>query len=741
MKLASVLAQKKLEIGVALLCTTLVLVFTVFYVGQEHYFYFSDFNFYHIASIKAAETLSHSANALVFPLLIYISTGLSHNLIFTLPIAPTMLAFGTTRPVFIASIIGYYVIPYMFLLAAVTRACAPRAGKRALWLFTLVTAMTMPALWISALRGYPDQIAALPPIMGLLLYLACDRKLTAKNSIALGVLLGLSPFLRRHYFFADFALLLAIFLDQICSIFLDKEIASGLTPRRAFVRSCLYLALAVMSMAVFLATVGHRFLDHILKNNYLSLYKSAFVPLGESLGYFVVSFGLPVSLMAVVGFYLALRHAGELFDKKRVRFLLLFSIFSALIWPLFGKHLAQHYLLYWTPLIIAGASFLLYFLYEEKRRVLLFLSLGFMLGNLVLGYLPREVVCQLPIRMTRFGMLRCPEVRGDSVAILFCPSFAPLTRDDFPEMRRLVVRLRELSAHGEKIFDGCTWEAAETDAIRNAERYFFGEQKARLNILNAPYADSIESFPIERMMQSQYALIVNPPFYLYSQEGEKLVDVLNECFDKHWQFASDFTRLDDRYQLAQGYTLVIYKRDRASSIATIIKTIEEMERFIPIYPGGQPLWIDSDEASATLGDHHRDRFRLAFCGVTNLTAQIPPEHFLLTSRRYEGPVTVSGQIELPESSAAKGEKPAAPKAVLTSFDSAGNITGETEQVLNANNFKFALSLNCAKPARLLLRLLPAPGLSPAHYLTGGELATISELKIAGKDLPPFHAAW
>lgn len=672
------------------------------YVSCERYFYISDFNFYHIATITSYDSLSQAP--LIFPLFLYLSTKLTHNLLFTALPAFFMLLMGPGRVTFVVSLILCFTLPYLLALIANLRALAPADNisiaasesatfRRRLFFVALLAVALLPAFWIAPLRGYPDNLAALPSIVVVLLYLRANRRLSLKERIIVGVLLALAPMFRRHYFYSDIACLAALFIDQVLLLREERE---SLTKAL----SSLFFTFGTIgaSMVGFLCTFGILFLTQVFAANYSNLYKSAYTPPPESFGYFISAFGLPALLAATLGFVFAYR-SGR-FQLTKLRFLTIYAVLLALIWPSLGTHVAHHYLLYIMPFMVWGLSFFLYGLFFDeticrKRAISILLIVPILLYGLVndiIAFSHYQTVKQLlPFQIARFAMLRTPIARGDAASLLFSPSYGPLVRNDLSEVKRLIDYLRDNTNKDDKIFAGASWDIAEADALRNAERYFYGRKNTRLHLLNQAYADSSESYPLERMINSKFILVVSPVFYLYSKPGEYLADAFLDMFDKNWQFVSDFELVPGEYKLDDGYKLRVYKRKSATLPAVAVRTLERMRNFVPLVPGGQPIWLDSDDYCETVGESKRDYFSLA--PQKAVAGSVEPDkhsHFLLTSRTYSVDSTVSGKIGYKAEMAGK-PLPKDLQIYLTAYDKEGKIL-QTISALPKADGVFLLSL-------------------------------------------------
>lgn len=676
------LKQYKWELITGTSIVVLAVLATVLYVGSERFFYISDFNFYHIAAIQSLDSLKSSP--FTFLLLLLVSTRLTHNLLFTLPLAFLMLFMGASRVAFVVALVLSFTLPYLFVLAQIMRQSLSGSEAncaRKIWLITIIVAATVPVFWVPAWRGYPDNLAALPAAIVTLLYLRANRQLSYKHSILFGVLLALAPLFRRHYFFADIAIIASLFFDQLFFAAPQGDIADL---KSRLVATCKKFVVMALSFGGFLCSFGCMFVWQIVSNNYLNLYKSAATPSIECFGYFVSAYGIPLIVTAGSGMVLA--WSSSRLDHDKVRFLILYTLSLALIWPLFGTHIAQHYLLYWMPFIVFGNSYFVFLLAQKNLIAPALLSL-YCLINLFVGLAPLSLLSQMPFKSARFGMLRSPIRRGDSLSLLFSAAFGPLQRNDLPSVERLIRQLRALAAPDDKILAGCSWDTAEADALRNAERKYFGA--TTLQLLNQPYADSSESFALERMINAKYILVTTPVFYLYDKPGERLADMFVDTFANKWEFTRDFEQLPDLYKFDDGYSLTIYKRNSPTLPPVAVRTLQAMIAYLPQYPGGQPVWIDTDNCSETVGETRRDHFVVNVNGTDSQDSQCP--HYLLSSRTYKGAVQVTGSVA------------GAPGLVvqLSAYDVAGKKLASQSAIVGSSG-EFAIKCDTPQASHLVL---------------------------------------
>lgn len=689
-RLGSVLQNHRAEALVFAVLALCALAVTFVYVSCEKYFYISDFNYYHLAAVQAVKAFKEQP--LIYPLLLIASTGNTHNMLFTLPLTLCMALVGVSRVAFVCSLVLCFTLPYLAIFASIVSRCQPEQGKKLFFCAALFLSF-LPVFWVPAWRGYPDNLAAMQSLIVVLYYLLLGRKMSVKFCLISGVLLALAPLFRRHYFYSDIGLIVSLFIDQIMMARAEGKnlIDAGLSRLKPFL-------ILGGSLVGFLATFGFLFLRQVLSNNYSSLYKSAATPSLECFGYFFSSYSIPLVAAALVGFVWALRSKSLVPDT--VRFLALYSGVLALVWPAVGTHIAHHYLLYWMPFIGIGNALLLYQILSVNKLFLLPVAI-YGAFNLFVGLAPLSMLSSLPFVPARWGMLRTPIRSGDTVSLLFSPAYGPLQRNDFDEVKRLIDKLRAgVPEHG-KVLPGASWDTAEADAMRNAERHFYGADNTKLTFLNQPYADSSESYPLERILASCYVLPVTPVFYLYSQPGEKLADMFVQIFQKQWEISKDFTRLDDVYKLDGGYTMEMYRRVRPTSPACAVRTLVKMVEYLPTRPDGEPPFVNTDNVSETVGEKNRVNYSV----LTNRDASAvdAPTHYLLSTVERAGKVVVSGVLRFDDDR----EKPAPHPDILQvsvdmmALDKVGNKIGVVSQDLAVPG-EYRLELNLDKAAYLVI---------------------------------------
>jgi hypothetical protein len=338
-----------------------------------------------------------------------------------------------------------------------------------------------------------------------------------------------------------------------------------------------------------LVTLGHPFLSRFLHIDYNALYADYTKPPISSLTWYIATYGWLVFSAAALGFVLGIRSRTVNLDA--VIFIILFGSLTVLAWLLVARQTGEQYTLNFTPIVVMGLSILMWTVALRwkpvLRRITLVGSIAILSGNFILGL--------AALTMSNNSML-------DS---LFAMQEAPFTRGDQAQIMQLVDYLRTVAKNGEPIYVAASSTVMGKDTLISAERMQYGWDNAKLNILYSPEIDSRDYYPLELLLRAKYVVLVDPFQYHLSPDKQRIVHVVYDIFKNYREFAQDFVQLPKHFTLDEGAVTSIYERVRPTSIATAIKTLEFMENYVQVRPGGQPDWIlidQSNESKLTLNN-------------------------------------------------------------------------------------------------------------------------------------------
>ncbi|HEY9608057.1 hypothetical protein [Allocoleopsis sp.] len=91
---------------------------------------------------------------------------------------------------------------------------------------------------------------------------------------------------------------------------------------------------------------------------------------------------------------------------------------------------------------------------------------------------------------------------------LFALNMPPVVRTDYDEVVRLVNYLRQLTPEGEPILVvGCQRLQLTSSMVRSAEYLLYPRDDRALNVLTTPEVDSRDSYPLDEMLEAQYVVV------------------------------------------------------------------------------------------------------------------------------------------------------------------------------------------------------------------------------------------
>lgn len=139
------------------------------YVVSERTFYWTDFVVYQHRVTELVLAFQGSFELGVERILN--SLNGDYNLLYGIPLLPIALVFGTSRLVYILSLIVLYGLPFLALTAYVLRYLEPTVQRKTSFYRGLMLGGLMPMTWIPSLRGFPDTVGMLCVVAASGLYL------------------------------------------------------------------------------------------------------------------------------------------------------------------------------------------------------------------------------------------------------------------------------------------------------------------------------------------------------------------------------------------------------------------------------------------------------------------------------------------------------------------------------------------------------------------------------------------
>ncbi len=519
------------------------------------------------------------------------SLAQDRNWIYTLPLVPFLLTFGTSRLVYELALALVYLLPFAIAMGGICSKLVRVHQQTVFWAASLLT-LLIPVSWIPTFMGIPDTGGAFLIALASVVYLQ-DVKLRRWWQIPLvGLLLGLAVLLRRHFVYGCIAFLGAITVQALLSFSVEVRKKPQLAWRNLIEYGVRIGLISAMAASTVMA-VAWQFTYRARLTDYGTLYKSWNLPLGEITSLYASYYGWGTWLLVAIGFSASiLTRAVALLT---VSFIALSGIFSLIAWLVVLRYANVFYSVHITPLVIIGLFALIWTTWisvKRKVRTIILSVIGcYLVSNLVIGLAP-------------VGNL------SHFLHPLFALNMPPLVRTDYDEVVRLVKYLRQLAPKKEPVFVvGNQRLQLDSSLVRGVEILLYGHEGRILRLLPVPKVDSRDTYPLESLLKAQYVVVPNSlPTYpsggvlqdtnKFPVVGEWLTDkeldvvtVVFDAFTQNQEIAQDFKRLPVQFTLERGTVVSIYQRIRPTSLDTAVRTLNTVVQRTGERPGGQVDWL------------------------------------------------------------------------------------------------------------------------------------------------------
>lgn len=642
--------QLLVDAGLLALLALMIIIITIAYISSEHNFHW--WIDWYGRTLDIVTTWRESPGEAIQR--VQQSLIAERNRLYTLPLIPFILVFGSSRLVYEIALALVYLLPFALVMGAIATQLI-RAHSRPMFWATAFLTLLIPVSWIPTFMGIPDTGGAVFLGLATFFYLQDVRLKTWWRIPLIGFLIGAAILLRRPFVYAGVTFLGAISLQAL--IFFIAEIrkpslqavnekqalslreslnpmvqpwrwlrsrlgrreslnyrfASVSTYLAAFApwvwwreptttgggnpyaRAWRNLLLAGVQIALIAATA--------LATLWIVAPHFTYAALTTNYKNFYTSWSLPFSdiVNLYASFYgwgtwllVLLGFSASLVTRSlplpAVSLIGLSGVLSLIVWLIVLRYGNVFYSLQVTPFIVIGLVALIWTTWSRLRGKRRSLLLGVMGGYLVVNFI---------VGLAPLG----------TMSRVFHPLFAlnmpPLVRTDYDEVVRLVNSLRQLTPEGEPILVvGFQRLQLTGNMLRSAESLLYPEEDRVLNTLPTPEVDSRDSYPLEEMVEAQYVVVPsqlpayssnptqNPAVgeWLPNQEND-VVNVVFDAFTQKWEFAQDFQRLPTQFQFENGVVVSIYQRLRPTSLATAVRTLHAMQQKIGERPGSQGNWI------------------------------------------------------------------------------------------------------------------------------------------------------
>ncbi len=506
------------------------LLFVGLYVGHEQMLYFWDYAMYHNMAVQWFNAPSPWA-------LFSTSFSQDYNLLFAAPAWIGFALFGTSRLVFILSMFLSWFLAYQvavaFLLARLFQLKPEKAA-----LFSLITCLFQPPLWVPLFEGYPDYGAAAALTIALFLLLP-QTKQTARSFLLAGFLLGFAVAFRRHFAYPAFALLLTAGFFALGAW---HHASSKSFPALMRALSRPFFAGLALCLTVFV--IEPSYVLHALTTDFSSLYQSYTTGFSTIVWYVLVWNGLGWVALVATGLILA----GRLLPIARpaLAFVSLYTGLWLLVWGMGPAQASLHYLLH-APYLFGSVAFTGLLITSERAQAYRFVRIGALLFLTV-------------------SMLWClalaPETTPSNAAgrypSLFAAPRPPMRRTDLAQLKSLGQWLADTTQPSDRLV------AVGSSFLWNQDilRAVFTDQLDRRDMVArqiwAPEIDGEQAPPFIPLAMGSVFIVPDRPQFHLDPSGQRVVAALASFFAQ--KPAAPFEKDDAVFTLEDGTRLSIWRR-------------------------------------------------------------------------------------------------------------------------------------------------------------------------------------
>lgn len=548
---------------------------TVPYVSSQHAFLGGDINdgFYR-QTIEVSQLFRSSPWQAIQT--VFQAANTTYNKFYTLPLIPFVLAFGDSYLVYIVSVAIVYLLPLNLMMGVLAVKLIPGQPKVVFTSAVFLSLLIAPD-WIAVLIGHPDIGATLLVVLAIWVCLFPVETrwgwlLPYRWQVpALGVLMATAILFRRHFAYANLALVGAI-LGQTAIVF-TLELRHH--PRQA-VRNLLEfgirLGLVLATSLATLAIVAPEFTREALTTDFVSLYDSWSRTVAETFGFYTALYGWGIWVLTLSGWGLGI--ATGMLALPVASFVCFYGSISIALWLFKLRYTETYYAIHFVPLILLGMVALVWVLWRQLDRPKRTLALG------IIGFYS---IANLLIGITPLGGFQ------NSLRPLFGLNYPPPVRQNYEAIVQVTQFLRQLAPAKEPIFVVHSGPLPE-HLILAAERTLYGDEGSILNLRGGSYIDSVGFYSIRELLEAQY-VVLTQPFTPWNNGQQDTAKVVIDAFNEGWEITQDFEPLPTRFDLQDGAVTQIYRRIRPTPIDRAVRTLTQMRTEVNKPLGKQLDWV------------------------------------------------------------------------------------------------------------------------------------------------------
>lgn len=670
---------------------------TVSYVSSQHAFLGGDINDgFCQRAIEVTDLFRQSPWQAIQD--VFQAANATYNKFYILPIIPLLLLLGNSYLAYVISVAIVYLLPLNLMMGVLATQLIP-AHPRAVFMAAVFISTLVAPNWVTVLMGHPDIGATLVVTIALWVCLQPFHKnqfnQNQKNQSTnwllpyrwqvpvLGILLAVAILFRRHFAYADLALVGAMVGHTAIefSRTVRRETKAAWASLFGFaVRLGLVLATCLATLAI----IAPQFTQAALSTDFVSLYDSWSRTVPEAIGFYSTLYGCGMWLLVLVGW--GAGFAARIVFPVVGRFMVLYGGGSIGIWLFKLRYTETYYAIHFVPILTLGLVALVWAIWRRLSgaKRLVFLSLF----SLYVGF--NFLVCLTPI-----GAFQTP------IRPWFALNYPPPVRQNYDAVVQVVRVLRDLAPHQEPIFVVHSGGLPQ-HLLEAAEKTVYGKTGKILRMRSGSVIDSIGYYSIQELLEAEY-VVITQPFLAWHNGQQDSAKVVIDAFAEQWEITQDFQKLPQPIDLQDGTTTSIYKRIQPTSIDRAIRTLHTMQQRVNKPLGKQLDWVIlSPPFHSTIkpGTDHRYTIRLK--PVEQGGDPISPQSLLYLGQLTSSEAEIKGKIQFNSAHCN------AVTLNVAALNAQGGMLSTVDPILFLHTSPLKLTLPTPSAAYLLLQVSHAP---------------------------------
>lgn len=558
--LASATARRRLvwHGALALVCVAVFFnLFAIWFIRQERFIYSWDLATYWEKYDRVVTLFRTDKIKLLWKLQASVAHD-DYNDFAAVNLIPFGLAFGTSRLAYILAIVNIYAIPCMVLFTILFvqfSGISLAQGPAAVWLIACTFALFRP-FWNPILYGFVDVGGWLFWLLAVLIFARVPvARQKAVHIVATGLLLALLVLFRRWYAYAAVGFLAAMAVE----LFQRGAPPAGEPRNRRLIVAARIAATALVSL-VSLVILAGPITKTMVTTNWADIYSYSRSPsLGQELAGLVLGFGVCYLPLAAVGAVYSVWKP----PTRRLAAFLLIQLGVILVLFLRTQDFGWQHLYLLQPAVLMVSLLVM-------TRLLARVTAGPLRSGLWSAYLLTGLLIFssgfIPAVSRRIG--RTP---------LLGEAHLPLTRNDLPEVRRLMQAIWVLVKNtDDKVYVLASSQLFSGGIIWTAPMNLGLDRRISKHILDTHDVDKPDGFPFS-MFTARYVVVATPIQHHARPCDQQAVFIPARAILDKDSLGGNYRQLPGEFHLDGGVRVWLYERVKSvpqSQVDALVKLWE-----------------------------------------------------------------------------------------------------------------------------------------------------------------------